>query len=246
MKQVFDLIRLVAKDRFLLLCYCLALGMILWGANASIPLLRNMAHGLSGYQYRIIGFLLGFLLLVIMPAAYIRYVQKHDLRDYGFRLRLNNSSDKIDLLLIIVIGTPLYFFASKDPEIAAFFPFEKIDLAGQFYVYQIFYLLFFATIEAVFRGYLLFGGMRYLSRNGFSDENAAAGAMIFSLLPYSAWHLASPQMTVWGTLVWGVVAAAIALKSGSIIYLTLCHWFMNLIMEWCIWNAANVARPILP
>ncbi len=100
---------------------------------------------------------------------------------------------------------------------------------------------FFLAIEFIFRGYLLFGlaGVR-------DDGVARAGdgvtgpfffhryALLIQMLGYTAWHLGKPQPELWGTVVWGLAAGAIAYTARSLWPVILAHWLFNVAMDWQI------------
>jgi membrane protease YdiL (CAAX protease family) len=56
------------------------------------------------------------------------------------------------------------------------------------------------------------------------------------MLSYTAWHLGKPLPELWGTLVWGLAAGAVALASQSIVPIILVHWLLNVWLDLLIWK----------
>jgi membrane protease YdiL (CAAX protease family) len=114
-------------------------------------------------------------------------------------------------------------------------PFNSI---AEFIIYELAYFLFFLVIEFTFRGYLLFG----LAGVRDSEIDTMGGgvpgqfyfdryALLIQMLSYTAWHLGNPLPEVWGTLIWGLAAGAVAYAVRSIWPVVLSHWLLNVVLD---------------
>ncbi|UCC62943.1 MAG: CPBP family intramembrane metalloprotease, partial [Anaerolineae bacterium] len=108
--------------------------------------------------------------------------------------------------------------------------------------YEAVYLLFFITIEFSFRGYLLFGLNSILNTfvppSGQPIKTPRFGlyAILIQMLAYTVWHHGKPVPELVGALVWGVCAAAIALRIRSIWPIIIAHWLYNVLLDTLLWG----------
>jgi membrane protease YdiL (CAAX protease family) len=56
-------------------------------------------------------------------------------------------------------------------------------------------------------------------------------ALLIQMLSYTAWHLGKPLPELWGTLIWGLAAGAVAYSVRSIWPVILSHWLLNVFMD---------------
>ena len=61
-------------------------------------------------------------------------------------------------------------------------------------------------------------------------------AILIQMLAYVAWHHGKPVPELVGTFVWGICAAAIALRIRSIWPIILSHWLYNILLDVLIWG----------
>ena len=99
-------------------------------------------------------------------------------------------------------------------------------------------LLFFISIEFIFRGYLLFGLASTRDIDVPGMRAGVAGPLFFGkyailvqMLSYTAWHLGKPLPELWGTLAWGLAAGATAYAVRSIWPVVLSHWLLNVFLD---------------
>jgi membrane protease YdiL (CAAX protease family) len=186
-------------------------------------------------------------LLVVIPCCIIKFRFKERLADYGLGWKKEKVKLGLVALCFLVIGFAIFFYIGTFfPEQQAEYPMfrDKIPQGawGAFIVYELVYFLFFIVIEFIFRGYILFG------LYGIKDIQAAEGvegikgpyvfgvyAILIQMLPYIVWHLPKPSTEYLGALVWGIVVAAIALKTRSLWTIIIAHWLLNVFMDTVIW-----------
>ena len=181
--------------------------------------------------------LAGFVLLVVIPCLVIRLWLRRPLSEFGLALPPPDRRTLALLSFVFLTGVslPAFYFGASDPEMQALYPYYRpFTGMGSFALYQLTILLFYVTIEFVFRGYLLFGVAH-------EEKRLRGGALVFphwalliQMLSYTAWHLGKPLPEVWGTLVWGLAAGAVTLAIRSVWPVILSHWVLNIFMDWLI------------
>ncbi|HEV7806551.1 MAG TPA: CPBP family intramembrane glutamic endopeptidase [Solirubrobacteraceae bacterium] len=219
--------------------------LLLWGPGGVVPLLGEVWSGwqpassrpaqrpsvIAGvpWDQEWIAFAIGFVLLVLVPIALIKWVLREDLRDYGLGLP-ERPRVKISVLaagFLLLVGLPAFVVSTGDTGMQATYPLYHGDLDGwDFVIYELGYLAFFITVEFVFRGYLLFG-LLGAGRN----ERLGLQAIVISTLVYVVWHIDRPTPELLGALVFGPPACAIALATRSIWPLVLVHWLLNVVLD---------------
>jgi hypothetical protein len=192
------------------------------------------------WDNELISFVAGFLLLVLVPIALIKFVYKQPLRAFGLGLPPPGKRKLAvqGFLLLTLPSLVGFFFAAQNPALTEVYPFFRpFSSVGQFLVYELVYLLFFVAIEFMFRGYLLFG-LAGVRDTDVGDRGGVPGvyyfgryALMIQMLSYTAWHLGKPLPELWGTIVWGLAAGAVAYAVRSIWPVTLSHWLLNVVLD---------------
>jgi membrane protease YdiL (CAAX protease family) len=231
---------------------------MLWGTHGKMELLSLIWSGWAGpganpaarqslipgisWDQELISFVGGFILLVVIPIILIRFVFKQPMSYYGLGLPPKGrwTLAGLTFLILTLISLPAFWLGARIPAMQATYPLYRglTGDIGQFVVYQLTYLLFFIVIEFVFRGYLLFG-LANIMDNEVSDEDKGVSgpfyfhryALLIQMLSYTAWHLGKPLPELWGTLIWGLAAGAVAYSVRSIWPIILSHWLLNVFMD---------------
>jgi hypothetical protein len=238
--------------------------LMLWGYHGNLDLLKIVLPAYQGpgvgigtrpqilpgipWDNELISFLGGFFLLVVIPIFIIKFVFKEPLSNFGLGLPPKNRRRLAlwTFLALTLVTLPAFIFASQDASMRAVYPFYRpFPNIGSFILYEISYLPFFITIEFIFRGYLLFGlagvaDKRVRALNGDPSDAFAFHkyALLIQMLSYTAWHLGKPLPELWGTLLWGLAAGAMAYAIKSIWPVVASHWLLNVVLDFLI------ARPI--
>jgi hypothetical protein len=254
----------IVRARHTLIILSAILLLMLWGFHGNVDLLGLVLHGWTGpgsygmpgraslipglpWDQEWISFMLGALLLVATPCFIVALGFKERLRDYGlggpkpgeWRFTLASTA-----LLALFAYPSMYGAAKTSADMRALYPlFRHFSSVSEFAVFELGYLLFFLAIEFIFRGYLLLGlygahqpgGARAL-REGQDPPLLTHYSIVVSMLSYTAWHLGKPLPELWSTPVWGIVAGAIVLRSGTIWPIVLIHWSMNVLFDYLSWS----------
>lgn len=196
-----------------------------------------------GWDLELVSFSIGFLLLVVVPCILIRMWLKEPLAAFGLAppRRERRHLAVLGFMLLTVISLPAFLLAAHQPSMVAVYPFYR-HFNGwlDFCLYEVMTILFYAAIEFVFRGYLLFCGGRYEARYTQTAGSFPRFALLLQMLSYTAWHLGKPMPELWGTLLWGIAAGAIVYACRSVWPVLASHWLLNVIMDSAILRAEHL------
>lgn len=231
--------------------------LMLWGTHGRLELLGELVPGWEGpgsdpgpradllpavpWDHELISFWAGALLLVLVPVAIIKLGFRQPLADYGLGLppRGRWGTAAWTAVALLVISLPGFWSFARDPAFHEVYPFYRDFAAwGEFVLYELTYLPFFVAIEFIFRGYLLFGlASTPLAgeRQWFGGITLPGYALLFQMLPYTAWHLGKPLQELWGTLLWGLITGVAVWVMRSIWPVVIVHWLLNVFMDAWIW-----------
>jgi hypothetical protein len=212
---------------------------VLWGPNGGLALVGELWDGWRPFEdpagrpsvipgipwdQEWLAFAAGFVLLVLVPCALIKFVFHHDLRDYGLGLPPGNRMRlaAFSAMFLFLAAIVPFLFATGDEGMKATYPLYRGALDGSdFWIYEAGYLLFFIAIEFVFRGWLLLG---LFPAFGYY-------ALFVAQVAYTLWHLDKPTPELLGTLVWGPVAGAVVLLTRSIWPIVAVHFALNVVLD---------------
>jgi hypothetical protein len=216
-----------------------------WGGPGSDPATRDQIIPGVPWDQEWISFAAGFVLLVVLPILMIRLRFKRSLSDYGLGLPPPNRRRFaiVSAIALAVLGIPTFLMGAANDAMQAEYPLYRgsLESNADFIIYEIGYLLFFVTIEFIFRGYLLFGLFNFKDSDVRQPVAGVSGPLVFgynailiAMLSYTAWHLGKPLMELWGTLVWGLATGAMALVARSILLIIVVHWGLNVLLDLAI------------
>jgi len=229
--------------------------LMLWGTHGKVELLNvvwpawppvTVDPGLGpslipGIRWgnELTSWLIGILLLVIIPLLLIKFVFKQPLSKYGLGLppKGRRKLAVVTFVFLVVVSLPAFFIGAGNHEMQLTYPlFRPFMNVGEFIVYEVSYLLFFIVIEFTFRGYLLFGLAGIRDPNVKPDRRDAQFyldryGLLIQMLSYTAWHLGKPLPELWGTVIWGLAAGATAYTIRSVWPIILAHWLLNVFMD---------------
>jgi uncharacterized protein (DUF362 family) len=253
------------KDKTSIILWSSFILLMLWGFHGDMAILTSLfgekwthkiIFGLP-WGEQLASFLVGFILVVVIPCLIIKFKFKEKIRDYGLGLPAKDQKRKSLVVFLSLLGITSFFIfiASFDKTMQLEYPLfvqREGDIVIwtmsswlEFFVYEIIYLLFFVTIEFAFRGYLLFG--LHSIRISKSNENQQMTpalrfgfyAILIQMLAYTTWHYGKPVPEMVGTIIWGISVAAIALRIKSIWPIIFSHWLYNMFLDLLNWKELN-------
>ncbi len=161
-------------------------------------------------------FVVFFVLMFMVPVAYIKLVMKRPLSDFGFGPGDIKWGSKW-LITIPVLVVPLIYVSAKMPDVRAEYPLAKSLLTDQSHllVYELGYIVFYYIAwEFFFRGFLLFG---------LKERFGAVNAILIQTISSCLVHIDKPEGEIIGSIFIGILFGMIALRSRSIWWVFLLH-----------------------
>jgi hypothetical protein len=241
--------------------------LMVWGFHGNLDILHAILPAYVGpgvgigarpelipgvpWDDELISFWGGALIVVGVPVVLIRLLFRDRVSEYGLGLPPAGRRKLAvwGFLTLTALSLPAFYFGAQNAEMQKIYPFYRLfadDL--QFAAYELTYFPFFLAIEFIFRGYLLFGLESILPRHVRPAAGGAPSpyffgkyALLIQMLSYTVWHLGKPLPELWGTLVWGIAAGALAWAARSIWPVVLSHWLLNVFLDKLILH--NLAAP---
>lgn len=161
------------------------------------------------------------LLRVLIPITCIVWWFKESPREYGFRIwRKGHGRLYLGMYLVML---PLLAAASFLPSFQQKYPFydDAHKSLTHFLLYELAYGIQFASLEAFFRGFLIFALFKRLGYYG----------VLIMTIPYCMIHFSKPVPETLGAIVAGLVLGFMALNSRSWIPGALLHWSIGFTMD---------------
>jgi hypothetical protein len=155
----------------------------------------------------------------------------------GFGLGQLSLRQGLPLLLFLCVAPmPSFVIAGLDPAMSSNYPFvHAFSGVANFIGYQFGYLLFFFTVEVLFRSLLFLGFASVMMPAAAAETGDRSAYVVFagilSCLCYIVWHLGKPVPELVGAIIWGPLACAIIWRTGSIVYLVVPHWLWNVMLD---------------
>jgi len=173
-------------------------------------------------------FLTAFILLGIIPLLIVKYLFTEKIQDYGlifgdWRFGLRSFFVLFPIILILLLLP-----ASQTPEMQNFYPFDKTinSFSSDFLQFQLLRgLFYYSAWEFFFRGFMLFGLRKYVG-----DWLAVC----IQTIPQCLWHIGMPSGEIFSSIAGGILFGLIALRTGSILWPLLLHFFIGFGMDFFI------------
>ncbi len=186
---------------------------------------------------------MAFLLWLIIPLIVIKLWLAERARDYGLCIGDFSFGWKFLALFVLVMVIPLYITA-RNPQFMAEYPLTR--LAGRsrthFVLWEFSYVIYYIGFEFLFRGFILFG---------LKDKIGPFLAIMAQTIPSVIIHasmtvsiaggiilIGKPEGETISAILSGLVFGAVALRTRSILWGLLAHWFVGIMTDlFCLMNA---------
>ncbi len=192
--------------------YFLGVGTLerLLGSETGHGVLRDLLPALASFAAM-------FFLLAVVPALAVRHLLGDRLRDYGLGLGDVRYGVLATLATVPIFMVPIFVGGPQMGELAEFYPVSRAALASpaHFVAYEAAYLLFYASWEFHFRGFLLFG-----AEKAFGMWPAIGISMLASTLMHLVKPVGEFYAAIFGGLIWGWIA----IRTRSIFWPLLMHY----------------------
>lgn len=153
------------------------------------------------------GIIWGFACFVgylLIPALIVKFWSKKNLKDIGFSLKDFFPHLKIYFGLFAIMA-PVIYVASTMPDFQNTYPFvrEATQSPTKFLIWELFYILQFISLEAFFRGYLIFT---------LEKVTAPFVSVCIMVVPYTMIHFHKPFLECLGAVIAGLFLGVLALR----------------------------------
>jgi len=161
----------------------------------------------------------GLLLLVIVPVLWWTVGRRRSPTELGFRVgdwRFGLAAAVVGAFLL----TPLLFVNAGNPAFQSTYPLVRAAGASvsAFIVWELIYLGYYIAWEGFFRGLLLIG---------LKDRMGLWPAMVLQTVLSTVAHFHRPEPETLAALVAGLGFGWLALRTRSIWYVVLLHWYVG-------------------
>lgn len=173
------------------------------GEAAAHPVANNL-YGLTWWVFVSVTF------YFVVPAAYVKFVQKRKLSEIGLAFKLENGFLKL-LALCVAVMLPLVYWMSLTSGFAAKYPFLKVYngdpyLNSTLLVWELIYFVQFFGLEFFFRGFLLHS----------LKPTLGVYSILVMTVPYTMIHFAKPMPETFAAIMAGLFLGWLSLKNGNI------------------------------
>lgn len=161
-----------------------------------------------------------FLLMFLVPLLWARLGAGLRPADLGLQLGDWRLGLKIVLIGVVVLAGPLYLNGGQ-ADFQAEYPLAKVagTTVGLFVLWELCYLVYYISWEFFFRGFWQLGLSRGLG---------VAGALALQTAVSTIMHIGKPAGETFSAIIGGVAFGLIALRTRSILYVLLLHWYLGI------------------
>jgi uncharacterized protein len=149
-----------------------------------------------------------FLFYFLVPAIVVKFIFREKLTDYGLKLRGVFSFGKIYLMAFAFI-IPAVIMVSYFPHFQTTYPFfspTKGELFPHFFVWELFYILQFFSLEFFFRGFMV---------QGLKKELGIYSVFVM-MVPYCMIHFGKPLPECIGSIFAGIFLGMMSYRTNSV------------------------------
>ncbi len=173
-----------------------------------------------GQLYR---FLFSFVFFFTIPVLTIKLILKKNLKDYGLRLGDKKFGLYFVLISFLVLPLPLYL-NSFDSSFLKEYPLWKNSGSSinNFLLWLFLYLFYYIGWEFFFRGFIQFS---------LIGKIPPFFIIMLQTIPSTIIHIGKPEGETLSAIVAGIIFGAIALRTNSIFYPFLVHWYLGSLNE---------------
>lgn len=215
-------------DTWKVLGLYLVVGLVLWFNRFyswnSFTLLGLSPAEYPGYWNRVWWAAIVSASYIVPGALYVKFVLRHRLRDYGFRLDGLLSHLPLYFFFFGIVFPFVVILSGTDHFLKAY-PLAKVAGATwtMLIIWELTYALQFVALEFFFRGFMIFGPRKVLG----------AWVVPIMALPYLMLHFQKPPLEAFGSIIAGMALGMVALHTRSIYAGMVIHiavaWSMDLL-----------------
>jgi membrane protease YdiL (CAAX protease family) len=170
-------------------------------------------------------FFAAFLLFLVIPALFLKYLGKEKLTRLGLGLGDVRYGMVVSIIGIFFLSIPAGLTAGSMPGFSEEYPLAKLSMESSWrlLVYQLAYgLLYYVAWESFFRGLLQFGLSKYIG--DFS-------AILVQTACSTLMHIGKPPNEIWAAMLAGFVFGTVVLRTRSVWPLVAIHWVLGFLTD---------------
>lgn len=159
----------------------------------------------------------------VLPLLLIWFIHKSRPAEYGLKLGDIRAGINYTLLFTIIMLIILWFVTSNRVFV------EKYPLLKNarfdtsiFWLFNAGFLFYMLAWEFIWRGYTLFG----------LQKEFGSVAVLIQMIPFVILHNGKPDLETFSAIPGGIALGLLALRTGSMIYGVLIHFFVMLFINW--------------
>jgi len=163
----------------------------------------------------------------LIPMLIVRFVLKQRLSDFG--LTLGDWRFGLKFLLVwVVVMAPITYSSSFQAEFQAEYPLVALQGfgIGAICLWFVIYLTYYIGWEFLFRGFM---------QLGLEKPLGAFYAIMAQTIPSTIIHIGKPLGETTSAVLGGLLFGAVALRSRSILYVLLAHWYIGILNVLFCW-----------
>jgi uncharacterized protein len=146
----------------------------------------------------------------VIPALFVKFVQKRDLSEIGLALSIEKGFLKL-LAVCIAVMLPLVYAMSLTASFSAKYPFLKVYngdpyLSSTLLIWELVYFLQFFGLEFFFRGFLVHS----------LKPSIGAYSILAMTVPYTMIHFQKPMAETFAAVFAGIFLGWMSFKNGNI------------------------------
>lgn len=157
--------------------------------------------------------LTSFIYLFILPLTTIVIILRRNPLDFGLRFG-NVKIWSIHVVITILIGLPVLYFASGFESLEGYYADSRFDLVT--YIYET--VIYMLGWEYIFRGFILFGLKHKLGEI----------SILVQMIPFVLLHLGKPEVETISTIFVGIYLGYVAYRGNSFWPAFIIHVFINI------------------
>lgn len=172
---------------------------------------EKAAHPVDNNLYGLIWWVIvSVTFYFVVPAIFVRFVQKRKLSEIGLALKIETGFWKL-LALCIAIMLPLVYLMSLTSSFSAKYPFLKVYNGDPYFsttllVWELVYFFQFFGLEFFFRGFLVHS----------LKPSLGSYSILAMTVPYTMIHFQKPMPEAFAAICAGVFLGWVSYKNGSI------------------------------
>ncbi len=193
---------------------------------------KEAAHATNNNLYGLIWWVfVSMMFYFVVPALFVRFVQKRKLSEIGIAHRIEPGFLKL-LAVSIAIMLPLVYWMSLTDSFSAKYPFLKVYngdpyLSSTLLIWELVYFVQFFGLEFFFRGFLVHS----------LKPTLGAYSILVMMVPYCMIHFQKPMPETFAAIFAGIFLGWISYKNGSIWLGLVLHCTVAFSMDiLALWN----------